>query len=112
MTLSPLKLCPVAASYPELEYTVIAEDIPDPSDHRRVRKLRAEIFVPEIGMGIEMDNAQLRLPSRRGTHRAESHQMLAAYHERELARAQYLLCSRLYIRKSQLRSPEAQLQIA
>ena len=108
---SKLELCPVSAADAELMDTAIPYQLVAAAQHTGVAELRAQIVVPQVGMGIEVDDVQVGVFLHRSPHRAQRDQMLAAQQQRELAVLQNFLCPGLDIGQRQLAGAEAQLQI-
>ena len=109
---SKLKLCPVAAADAELMDAAIPYQLVAAAQHTGVAELRAQIVVPQVGVGVKMHDMQIRVFLHRSPHSAQRDQMLAAQQQRELAVLQNLLCPGLDIGQCQLAGAEAQLQIA
>ena len=82
------------------------------AQHTGVAELCAQIVVPQVGVGVKVDDVQVGVFLHRSPHRAQGDQMLAAQQQRELAVLQNFLCARLDVRQRQLAGAEAQLQVA
>ena len=82
------------------------------AQHTSVAELRAQIVVPQVGVGVEVHDMQIRVLLHRSPHGTQCDQMLTAQQQRELAVLQNFLCPGLDIGQCQLAGAEAQLQIA
>ena len=81
------------------------------AQHAGVAELCAQIVVPQVGVGIEVHDMQIRVFLHRSPHGTQCDQMLTAQQQRELAVLQDFLCPGLDIGQCQLAGAEAQLQI-
>jgi len=82
------------------------------AQHTGVAELGPQVVVPEVGVGVKVDDVQVRVLFHRRLHRTQGHQVLAAQQQRELAVLQNFLCAGLDVRQRQLAGAEAQLQVA
>ena len=80
-----LELCPVAAADAELMDVAVPYQLVAAAQHAGMAELCAQIVVPQVGVGIEVDDVQIRVFLHRSPHRAQRDQMLAAQQQRELA---------------------------
>ena len=103
---------PVSAADAELMDPPVAEKLVTAAHHAGVAELRAQIVVPQIGVGVKVQDMQIRIPRGQGAHRAERDEMFAADQERELPVTQDDFRPLLNIGESLLRAAEAKLQIA
>ena len=105
------KLGLVAAADAELVDSAVAHQLVAAAQHAGMAQLCAQIVVPQVGMGIKMDDLQIRVLLHSGTHSAQGHQVLAPQQKGELAVLQNGGGPLLDIRQSGLAGAEAQLQI-
>ena len=109
---SKLELCPVSAADAELMDAAIPYQLVAAAQHAGVAELCAQIVVPQVGVGIEVHDMQIRVFLHRSPHRAQRDQMLAAQQQRELAVFQNFLCPGPDVCQGQLAGAKAQLQVA
>ena len=107
-----LKLGAVPAADAELVDVAVAYQLVAAAQHTGVAQLCTKVVVPQVSVGIKVDDVQVRVFLHGGPHGTQGHQMLAAQQQRELAVVQNFLCPGLDVRKGALTGAEAQLQIA
>ncbi len=62
----------------------VAHELVAAAQHTGVAELRTEIVVPQVGVGVEVDDVEVGVFLRHGLHRTQRDQMLAAQQERNL----------------------------
>ena len=75
-------------------------------------QLCAEVVVPQVGVGVEVDDVEAGVFLRHGPHSAQRHQMLAAQQEGQLAVLQDLRRPGLDVGEGCLAGAEAKLEVA
>ena len=55
------------------------------AQHAGVAQLRAEVIVPQIGVGVKMHDMQIGIFAHRRAHRAQRDKVLAAQQQRQLS---------------------------
>ena len=73
---SKLKLCPVAAADAELMDAAVPYQLVAAAQHTSVAELRAQIVVPQVGVGVEVHDMQIRVFLHRSPHGTQCDQML------------------------------------
>ena len=72
---------PLAAADAELVDVAVAHDLVAAAQHTGVAQLRTEVVVPQVGVGVEVDDVEAGVFLRHGPHRTQRHQMLTAQQE-------------------------------
>ena len=80
-----LKFLPFTTADAELVDAPVTDQIMAAAQHTGVAQLRAQIVVPQVGMGIKVDDVEVGVFFHHGPHGTQRDQMLAAQQERELA---------------------------
>ena len=80
-----LKLGAVTAADAELVDASVADEVMAAAQDTGVAELCAQIVVPQVGMGIKVDDVEVGVFFHHGPHGTQRDQMLAAQQERELA---------------------------
>ena len=107
-----LKFLPVTAADTELVDASVADQIMAAAQHAGVAQLRAEVIVPQIGVGVKMYDMQIGIFAHRRAHRAQRDKVLAAQQKRQLSVAQNFRRAGLNVYKGTLAGTKAQLQVA
>ena len=107
-----LELGPLAAADAELVDAAVAHDLVAAAQHTGVAQLRTEIVVPQVGVGVEVDDVEAGVFLRYGPHSAQRHQMLAAQQEGQFAVLQDLCRPGLDVGEGCLAGAEAKLEVA
>ena len=82
------------------------------AQHTGVAQLCTEVVVPQVGVGVEVDDVEAGVFLRHGPHRTQRHQMLTAQQERKLAVVQDLCRPGLDVGKGGFAGAEAELEVA
>ena len=82
------------------------------AEHTGVAQLRAEIVVPQVGVGIEVNDLELRVLRGNGTYGTERHKVLTAEEQWQLAILQDLRRACLDVLKGHLTGSEAELEVS
>ena len=107
-----LELCPVTAADAELMDAAVPYQLVAAAQHTGMAELRPQVVVPEVGVGVKVDDVQVRVLFHRRLHRPQGHQVLAPQQQGELAVLQNFLCPGPDICQGQLAGTKAQLQVA
>lgn len=107
-----LELGAVAAADAELVDASVADEVMAAAQDTGVAELCAQIVVPQVGVGIKVDDVEVGVLFHHGPHGTQRDQMLAAQQERELAVVQDLCRAALDVGQCALAGAEAELQIA
>ena len=107
-----LELLPVAAADAELVDAAIAQQVVAAAQHAGVAELGPEIILPQIGVGVKVDDVQLGIPRRHRPHRPQRDQVLAAQQQRQLAVPQDLRRPGFNVDEGALAAAEAEFQVA
>ena len=107
-----LELGPLAAADAELVDVSVAHQLVAAAEDAGVAQLRAEVVVPQVGVGVEVDDVEAGVFLRHGPHSAQRHQMLAAQQEGQLAVLQDLCRPGLDVGEGGLAGAEAKLEVA
>ena len=67
----------------------VPQQVVAPAEHRGVGELCAQIFLPKVGVRVEVHDAEFRVFLRRGAHRAEGHEMFPAEEEGKFSRVKH-----------------------
>ena len=81
------------------------------AEHTGVAQLRAEVVVPQVGMGIEVNDLELRVLRGDGAYGAERYEVLTAEKQWQLAILQDLRRAGLDVLKGHLTGSEAELEV-
>ena len=82
------------------------------AQHTGVAQLRAEVIIPQVCVGVKMDDVQVGIFAHGCAHGTQSNKMLAAEQQRQLAVPQDLGRAGFNVHKGTFRRAEAELQIA
>ena len=108
----PAPLLPVSGADAELIYAAVAQKLMAPSDHAGMGQLRTQVIIPQIGVGIEMYDMEIRIFLPHGPDGRQSYQMFPANHKRHFSIFYYLSRPHFQVGQGCLRTAEAQLQIS
>ena len=107
-----VELGAVAAADAELMDAAVAHQLMAAAQHAGVAQLCTKVVVPQVGVGVEVDDVEVRVLLYRSPHGPQRDQMFAAQQQRELAVCQNLGGAALNVRKGRLAGAEAELQVA
>ena len=82
------------------------------AEHTGVAELGSQIVVPQVGVGVEVDDVEIRVLLHCSPHGPQRDQMFAAQQQRELAVCQNFGGAALNVGKGRLTGAEAELQVA
>ena len=80
-----LKFLPLTAADAELVDAPVTDQIMAAAQHTGVAQLRAEVIIPQVGVGVKMDDVQIGIFAHGCAHGTQGHKMLAAEQQRQLA---------------------------
>ena len=103
------ELLPLAAPDAELVDAAIAEEVMAAAEHTGVAQMRAEVVVPQVGMGIEVNDLEIRILRSDRAYSTERYEVLTAEQQWELFVLQDLRRAGLDVLKGHLARAEAEL---
>ena len=118
--LSPLPLSLLVFAHPppspaadtELVDASVSQQVVAAADDAGMAEFRAQVVVPQVGMGVKVDDMYVGPAPLDGPAAAQGHQMLASKQHRQLACGQNLLRPALNGQQRQLRAAKAQRQVS
>ena len=89
----------------------VAHQLVAAAQHAGVAQGCPQVVVPQVGVGVKVDDVQVRVLFHGRLHRTQGHQVLAPQQQGELAVLQNFLCPGPDVCQGQLTGAEAQLQV-
>ena len=102
-----LELIPFSAADAKLVDTSISQQFMTAPQDAGMGQLCPQIVIPQIGVGIEMDDVEVRILLHHRPHRPQCDQMLATQQQRKFPVPQYTGGTVFNIRQCRLRAAEA-----
>ena len=82
----PAELLPISRADAELENLAVAHKLPAAAQHTGVGELHPQVVVPQIGVGVKVEDVDIRVLGEGRPEGPQRHQVLATQQEGPLAR--------------------------